>query len=154
MQDEPKATTTEQAAEELPPWIRREQEKKLQDADPESGPPFGVLLLASSLVAIASVRCLSPDPRAAIWVPAALLLVLGLIHAILRIVILSQHRLTQGVAPQGEVPSMSRISPTWAQHPLLTSRSAYTYENLAHVVLRATCSSHVHWSGPGITDGF
>ena len=40
--------------EELPPWLRREKMQKLADAE-GGGLPFGLYLLASSLVAIATV---------------------------------------------------------------------------------------------------
>ncbi len=42
--------------EELPPWARNEQARKLAAEDGSSGIPFGVYLLGSALVAIASVR--------------------------------------------------------------------------------------------------
>jgi hypothetical protein len=45
----------EQAEEELPPWVRREQEQKLREKEGGGDLPFGVYLIASSLVAIAAV---------------------------------------------------------------------------------------------------
>ena len=49
--------------EELPPWARNEQARKLAAEDGSSGIPFGIYLLASALVAIAAVRTQHTLPR-------------------------------------------------------------------------------------------
>ena len=49
-----------EAEEELPPWVRSERGRELAKQG-GGGLPFGVYLLASSLVAIASVRCPLPS---------------------------------------------------------------------------------------------
>ena len=49
------------SSEEMPLWVRREQAKEQSEKEEEGKIPFGVYLLASSIVAIASVSIFFPS---------------------------------------------------------------------------------------------
>ena len=49
------------SSEEMPLWVRREQAKEQSEKEEEGKTPFGVYLLASSIVAIASVSIFLPS---------------------------------------------------------------------------------------------
>mmetsp|Transcript_8435 Transcript_8435/g.20911 ORF Transcript_8435/g.20911 Transcript_8435/m.20911 type:complete len:184 (-) Transcript_8435:1055-1606(-) len=52
---QPPSTSTSSPQEEVPLWVRREQARELSDKDQEGKLPFGVYLLASSIIAIAAI---------------------------------------------------------------------------------------------------
>jgi hypothetical protein len=53
----PAAVKAQEEDEDLPPWVRREREKKLAAQQPQGGLPWPLLLILSLFVAIASVSC-------------------------------------------------------------------------------------------------